>query len=219
MSEYLLIFLGDCILGENMTGREKRIFDAAVEVFSKKGYDAATTKDIAEAAGVAEGTIFRYYKTKKGILHSILIKFSDFLFIDMALKPIEEIFANSKEKELKQVLHDIIMDRIAMVDKVYPVVSVLLSEILFKEDVRDALLQKLVPRITHSFEDFYNVLIKRGLVRSDLPASRVFRSVFANILVFVAQNKLSRVKYTREEFESDFESLFDIILNGIAVKE
>jgi len=204
---------------EKMTEREKRIFDAAVEVFSQKGYEAATTRDIAETAGVAEGTIFRYYKTKKGLLQKILIKFADLLFIDFALRPVEEIFEKSIDGDLKQVMREIILDRMAMVEKIYPMASIIFSEIFFKEDIREALLQKIVPRILAAFESFHGVMVKRGLMRSDIPSDRIFRCVFANALVFVAQYKLSPVKPTPEEFENDFESFFDIILNGIAVKE
>ena len=45
--------------------KEQKILNAACLVFSQKGYSSATTSEIAKWAGVAEGTIFRYFKTKK----------------------------------------------------------------------------------------------------------------------------------------------------------
>lgn len=45
--------------------RKEAVLKAAVKIFSEKGYSAATTSEIAKEAGVAEGTIFRYFKTKK----------------------------------------------------------------------------------------------------------------------------------------------------------
>lgn len=202
---------------DDMTVRERRIFEAAVQVFSQKGYDAATTKDIAEAADVAEGTIFRYFKTKRHLLHRILHRFSD-LLVDLAIGPVEEMFKNSGEKDLKQVLHDIIADRMAVVEKVYPMASILASEILIKEDIREALYQKLISRAMDSFTVFYNEMVAQGVMREDLPPEPVFRAIFANIFVFIAQYKLSPEKSSREEMERDFEMLFDIILNGIAVR-
>ena len=46
--------------------RQMRILEA-VDMFGEKGYASTSTSEIAKRAGVAEGTIFRYYKTKRFI--------------------------------------------------------------------------------------------------------------------------------------------------------
>ncbi len=50
--------------------RQMRILEAAVDMFGEKGYASTSTSEIAKRAGVAEGTIFRYYKTKKRFIVS-----------------------------------------------------------------------------------------------------------------------------------------------------
>jgi len=62
-------------LGEgSITNREKsndkyqRILEAAVKVFAKHGFFQATVSQIAGEAGVADGTIYRYFKNKDDIL-------------------------------------------------------------------------------------------------------------------------------------------------------
>jgi AcrR family transcriptional regulator len=45
----------------------KRILDAARELFDRVGFDAATTRDIAQAATIATGTLFNYFPTKEAI--------------------------------------------------------------------------------------------------------------------------------------------------------
>jgi AcrR family transcriptional regulator len=58
---------------ENITKqRKQQIFDAALKVFSKKGFDQATIPDIADEAGVAVGTIYNYYQSKHDLLLSII---------------------------------------------------------------------------------------------------------------------------------------------------
>ena len=49
---------------------EKRtlIADAAVEVFAEKGFHQARVSDIARRAGVADGTIYLYFKNKEDLL-------------------------------------------------------------------------------------------------------------------------------------------------------
>lgn len=52
--------------------RKQQIFDAALKVFSKKGFDQATIPDIAQEAGVAVGTIYNYYQGKHDLLLAII---------------------------------------------------------------------------------------------------------------------------------------------------
>ena len=48
--------------------KRRRILDAAVGVFARKGYFAARVSDVAKKAGVADGTIYLYFKSKEDIL-------------------------------------------------------------------------------------------------------------------------------------------------------
>jgi len=57
-------------------GTAEKIIEAALHLISEKGYTAATTKSIAELAGVNEVTIFRHFGNKRGILKAIIEQFS-----------------------------------------------------------------------------------------------------------------------------------------------
>ncbi|MEN9936694.1 MAG: hypothetical protein RLZZ387_3273 [Chloroflexota bacterium] len=53
--------------------RRQQIMQAALEVFSTKGFQKATNKDIAEAAGgISPGLIYHYFKDKQDLFFSIL---------------------------------------------------------------------------------------------------------------------------------------------------
>lgn len=53
--------------------RRRQILDAALKVFSTKGFDKATNKDIAKAAGgISPGLIYWYFKDKEDLLLSIV---------------------------------------------------------------------------------------------------------------------------------------------------
>jgi TetR/AcrR family fatty acid metabolism transcriptional regulator len=47
------------------------ITEAAIEVFAAKGYNHARISDIARTAGVADGTIYLYFKNKEDLLLSV----------------------------------------------------------------------------------------------------------------------------------------------------
>lgn len=57
-------------------GTAERIIEAALQLISEKGYTAATTKTIAELAGVNEVTLFRHFGNKRGLLKAIVEQFS-----------------------------------------------------------------------------------------------------------------------------------------------
>ncbi len=50
-------------------GKQERILCAALELFAQRGYQATAVPDIARAAGVATGTIYRYFDTKDVLLN------------------------------------------------------------------------------------------------------------------------------------------------------
>jgi AcrR family transcriptional regulator len=61
-------------MGGRLTGMERRqvIIDAALALFSRKGFRGTTTKEIAEAAGCSEATIFKHFTTKDELYSAIL---------------------------------------------------------------------------------------------------------------------------------------------------
>jgi AcrR family transcriptional regulator len=60
------------VTAETKAETRHRILDAARHLFVARGYDATTTRDIAEAAGIANGTLFNYFASKEAILTSLV---------------------------------------------------------------------------------------------------------------------------------------------------
>src|SRR5215469_5093146 len=57
-----------------MSGSDRRhqLVEAALEVFSRKGFEGTTTKEVAAAAGVTEAIIFRHFPTKQALYTAVL---------------------------------------------------------------------------------------------------------------------------------------------------
>src|SRR5215210_87609 len=51
----------------NKEKTKEKILAAALELFSANGLDGTTTKQISQKAGIAEGTLFNYFKTKEDL--------------------------------------------------------------------------------------------------------------------------------------------------------
>lgn len=57
------------------TVRESDIIAAAYAIFSDKGYEKSAMNEIAKQAGVAEGTIYKYFSNKQDLLARVISKF------------------------------------------------------------------------------------------------------------------------------------------------
>ena len=52
--------------------RQAQLIGAAIEVFNRKGYNGATTEDIAREAGVTKGAIYFHFKSKEDIFMAVV---------------------------------------------------------------------------------------------------------------------------------------------------
>src|SRR5436309_11760225 len=52
--------------------RREQIIDAAMRVFSQKGFTRATNKDIAREAGITPGLIYHYFENKEALFKAII---------------------------------------------------------------------------------------------------------------------------------------------------
>jgi len=71
-----------------LVSKKDKILEASLELFTKKGFSATTTKEIALKSGVAEGLIFYYFKDKNELLNYLIHEFS---FIGSLQNEIKEL--------------------------------------------------------------------------------------------------------------------------------
>ena len=60
--------------GRRLAGAERRkqILDTAARVFARKGFEGATTREIARACGVSESALYKYFPSKTAIFNDVL---------------------------------------------------------------------------------------------------------------------------------------------------
>ncbi len=66
-----------------IAARKIQILDAAARVFSHLGYERATTREIAEAADVSEGTLYNYFSNKQALLIGVAKRYADEIAADI----------------------------------------------------------------------------------------------------------------------------------------
>lgn len=63
------------------------IWNAAMDLFGKKGFDAATVDDIAAAAGVSQRTFFRYFASKSDLMGQAVLSYGELLTATILASP------------------------------------------------------------------------------------------------------------------------------------
>jgi AcrR family transcriptional regulator len=56
--------------------RRNEILDAVDELFSQKGFDGTSTKDILEKVGIARGTLYYHFKSKEDIMDALIERYN-----------------------------------------------------------------------------------------------------------------------------------------------
>lgn len=59
---------------QNSNSSKQKILDAARIVFAQKGFEGATSRDIAELAGCSVGLIFKYYNDKQNLFKILVVE-------------------------------------------------------------------------------------------------------------------------------------------------
>lgn len=67
----------DPIQAQLAAARRNQILDAATQVFAERGYHNTTIRQIAQQAGIADGTVYIYFKTKTELLLGILNRINE----------------------------------------------------------------------------------------------------------------------------------------------
>jgi AcrR family transcriptional regulator len=60
------------ITADAKVATRRRILETAMDRFSRAGFEATTTRDIATAAGIAAGTLFNYFPSKESIVMALV---------------------------------------------------------------------------------------------------------------------------------------------------
>ena len=93
---------------------KEKIMDVALHMFSERGYEAVSIRDICGEVGIKESTLYYHFKNKQDILDSLVAKFKN--HIAELLGHIDEIPNQSMSRKVKtsDVASSIIVDSYMM---------------------------------------------------------------------------------------------------------
>jgi AcrR family transcriptional regulator len=183
--------------------KKEAIINAALNLFVDNGFHGTATSKIAQEAGVANGTLFQYFKTKDDLVIALYIHIKDEL-ADYITKNTADT-TDFKEEMKSQILSSLFWaldnsNKFRFIQQFHasPYIGQVEKEVLLKQN------------------EPHFALIQRGIMKGiikplpvDLVYSLISNQIFG-LYQFVTSKKLSKAKQ-HETIETTFEMLWDMI--------
>jgi len=186
---------------------QERILKAAQKLFSRRGYGGTTTRDLAQTAGVAEGTLFRHFENKKAILVEVATRGWTEILTDL----LTELSEMGSYKAVAQVMRKRMLSLNANTD----MLRVCFMEAQFHPELRDRIQSDVIDKMTDVAEAFFQTAMDRGIYRQMNPkvVARIFLGMFT--VSGFSQSTMSETGSSPDDMKAMAETLADIFLNGV----
>jgi AcrR family transcriptional regulator len=196
---------------DGMTEKQINILSAAIELFSEKGYEATATSEIAKKAKVAEGTIFRYYKTKKDLLFAIPSTLSKASLFEIFLQDFNKIL-NAEHENFETFLRKLILNRRKFVSETAPILKVIIQEIPFHPELRSKILNTVIFPSVKKILGIIDNFKKQGEI-IDIPSITIVKLIGTSIFGYLFLHYIALPELKQDDDNLDY--LIQYIMNGI----
>jgi AcrR family transcriptional regulator len=144
-----------------MTTKEK-ILDAAIDLFSQKGYREISVREIAKAVGIKASSLYKHYENKESILESIFAMFKE--KISLTALPSEELERYVSGVTPEQYLNDAfeLFKSVMWSPETVKISKIITIEQQRNRSVREFFLREIIEKPTRMMKDALD-LMKKGV--------------------------------------------------------
>ena len=193
------------MISQSTFRREQQVLEAALDLFVRNGFHGTPTSKIAAQAGVSNGTLFHYYKTKDELVIALYNRIKEEMANHVALKiseqdPLETKFKNS-------FLHSLYWALVNREEFHY------IQQFHFSPH-----LAKISPEVISEQSKFHLQLIAAGLeaeILKPLPVDLIFALVSSH--VFGLYQYLANADFPADQQEVTIERGFELLWRMITV--
>lgn len=192
---------------QNKVEKRGRIIAAARALFTHKGFEATTTQEIAEAAGVAAGTVFTYAKTKDDLL--ILV------FHDEMMAVVERAYAASLgQGALVERLIVFFETLVAYHERDLPLAHALMRQLGYVgSDEQRSVVADLMLTLLRRLAQLVEAAKATGDVAARCPLHAAARTAFA--IYYFHLGRLLSGYIDRSQFDRDLRNDLELLLTGL----
>jgi AcrR family transcriptional regulator len=197
---------------EQMTPKQMSILQAAIDIFSEKGFSAAATSEIAQKAGVAEGTIFRYYKTKKDLLLAIVVPTMSRMIAPFVMRNFSGVLDVPFES-FEAFLTDFMINRLDFARKNLKIIKILIQEIPFQPALREQLVENILGQVLERVIVILEHFKEEGQI-IDAPTPAIIRFAVSSVIGYLLASLVLMPDHDWND-EEEIRRTVSFILHGI----
>ncbi|HYL44723.1 MAG TPA: TetR/AcrR family transcriptional regulator [Ktedonobacteraceae bacterium] len=189
--------------------RREQIIEAAMRVFSQKGFTRATNKDIAREAGITAGLIYHYFENKEAVLKAIIETRSP-------LQLVESLPPQLLEQPPAVFLRFLVLQVLGMVerDQFVQLIRVFVPEIIHNPPMSQ-LGAGVLQRVLAFLSSYFTIQMEVGTLRRTDP-SLAAQTLIGCTMGFVLRRQLIHdelaLAYSQEQIA---DAVVDTVLNGL----
>ncbi|MFA5064542.1 MAG: TetR/AcrR family transcriptional regulator [Dehalococcoidia bacterium] len=185
--------------------RKKQILDAALVVFSQKGFGEATIADIAAEAHTGIGTIYNYYKDKRDLLISLVAE-------NLISETLVSVIANAQGKSDEEFMKSLLIERLDFgLDNAQKLLF-LFFEIQRDTKLRQQYVTQVISPLLSMLEDYIRAQVANGNFRrvdEKVIARTIAGAFIGNMILYRLERRDSPFKKSRvNELADELSSLF-----------
>lgn len=179
---------------QKMPAGKKKVLLASLHLFANHGFHGTTTAKIAKKAGVSEGTIYKYFGSKKELLTALLIP---------VLTEIRDNFFNKLDnfKNLDELISFIIVDRQVFIQQNFDFIKIIMQELLIGQEEIEPIFQKIFGE-TNGFKNSVKKLQKKyPEIDPNLSPIQIIRCIFGPAIAYICQENLLNIKTNKLDIQ------------------
>lgn len=185
-----------------MNRTKRRIFNTAVEMFAKKGYDSTSVEEITAIAGVAKGSLYYHFPKKEDIFDMLLEEGMKLLKNNIEIKTKDCTTALEKIKA-------VILVQIKVTVQFEDFLNVVFSQI-WGEDSKNVKCKKAVFEYIKIIEQ----IIKEGIENGEFYEGDV-EAIASGVFGVTCSSLIYRLKKNREvDVEKVYQGFIDTVIVG-----
>ena len=151
---------------------KEKIFDVALDLFSKKGYDSVSLREIAEEVGIKKSSIYSHYPSKEAILISIFEYFTDLFEYDELLNSKELVLATDNEilTQNPEMFYHIGSEAIKEMfsnERNLKIWKLIFIQMHYNEKIRVFFQNEILLKPLLFWEEFFTILKEKEIIRND----------------------------------------------------
>ncbi|KRL00929.1 transcriptional regulator [Liquorilactobacillus capillatus DSM 19910] len=162
---------------------------ASLSLFAEQGFERTTSSNIAIRAGVSEGTVFKQFKTKHGILKALLQPFIDHV-IPRVFNEFTTEVEMSRFTNFEQFLSYMIKDRMTFALENQKQLKVFLQEIVRNPEISKMISVKWNQAMSEKIEYMIDNFKKQKQI-VDWPVKRIMQYVISVVLGYLLPRVIS----------------------------